>query len=58
MADRPDAPKPADAPEDELAELPDPGPDVIDPAIGIPTGPSPTPTDPGTPGAPLSPGPA
>ena len=53
-----DRPAPVVVPSNPPVEAPQPAPDVIDPAVGIPTGPSPTPTPPGTPGAPLSPGPA
>lgn len=52
----PSPPNPIEVPSDEPVGVPQPGPDVIDPGIGIPTGPSPTPTPPGTPGAPTSPG--
>ena len=47
---------PTEVPSGEPIGIPQPGPDVIDPGIGIPTGPSPTPPSPGTPGQPLSPG--
>ncbi len=60
MAPQPDGPapqpNPVEVPGSEPVGIPQPGPDVIDPGIGIPTGPSPTPMDPGSPGAPLSPG--
>ena len=49
-------PNPIEVPENEPLGIPQPDPDVIDPNIGIPTGPSPMPTNPGTPGAPTSPG--
>ena len=52
----PSQPNPTEVPSNEPVGIPQPGPDVIDPGIGIPTGPSPTPTSPGTPGAPTSPG--
>ena len=52
----PNQPNPVEVPLGEPIEVPQPGPDVIDPGIGIPTGPSPTPQYPGTPGAPTSPG--
>ena len=52
----PDQPNPVEAPSAEPVGIPQPEPDVIDPGIGIPTGPSPTPPSPGTPGAPTSPG--
>ncbi|MGI3901665.1 MAG: hypothetical protein ACRYGP_22985 [Janthinobacterium lividum] len=52
----PSQPNPTEVPANEPVGIPQPGPDVIDPGIGIPTGPSPAPTYPGTPGAPISPG--
>ncbi len=52
----PSQPNPTEVPSNEPVGIPQPGPDVIDPGIGIPTGPSPTPPSPGTPGAPTSPG--
>jgi hypothetical protein len=52
----PTQPNPTEVPSVEPIGIPQPGPDVIDPGIGIPTGPSPTPPSPGTPGAPTSPG--
>jgi hypothetical protein len=52
----PGRPNPLEVPSDEPIGVPQPGPEVIDPGIGIPTGPSPTPPPPGTPGAPTSPG--
>lgn len=54
----PEPANPVEVPSQAPVEAPQPAPDVIDPSIGIPTGPSPTPTNPGTPGGPLSPGPA
>ena len=47
---------PTEVPQGEPIGIPQSGPDVIDPGIGIPTGPSPIPLQPGTPGAPTSPG--
>ena len=49
-------PNPVEVPSGEPVEVPQPEPEVIDPGIGIPTGPSPPPSHPGTPGAPTSPG--
>ena len=55
---RPTQPNPTEVPGSEPLGVPAPQPDVVDPAIGIPTGPGPSPSTqpPGTPGAPLSPG--
>ena len=52
----PARPNPVEVPSGEPIGIPQPEPEVIDPGIGIPTGPSPTPPSPGTPGHPLSPG--
>lgn len=52
----PAGPDPVEVPSGEPVEVPQPEPEVIDPGIGIPTGPSPPPSHPGTPGAPTSPG--
>lgn len=52
----PSGPNPVEVPSGEPVEVPQPEPEVIDPGIGIPTGPSPPPSHPGTPGAPTSPG--
>ncbi len=49
-------PNPVEVPTDEPVGVPQPLPDVIDPGIGIPTGPGRTPDPPGTPGSPPSPG--
>lgn len=55
-ASDPARPNPVEVPSGEPVGIPQPEPEVIDPGIGIPTGPSPTPSSPGTPGHPLSPG--
>lgn len=52
----PSGPNPVEVPSGEPVGVPQSEPEVIDPGIGTPTGPSPPPSHPGTPGAPTSPG--
>lgn len=52
----PGSPAPTEVPSDEPVGIPEPSPDVIDPGIGIPSGPGREPTGPGTPGRPMDPG--
>lgn len=54
--DAPPSPNPPEVPDDDPLGIPQPGPDVIDPGIGIPTGPGGPAGVPETPGLPGSPG--